>query len=89
MTDEARAQTIRDKHGLSSLHLFQSDIPGLAWRVYASRLEPKGYEASVESGGGMTIREALETLDARLIAGPINKPHIPFLDAKRATDALT
>lgn len=83
MTNEQMAQEIRDRHSLSSLHLFQSDIPGLAWRVYANRLDPKGFQASKESGGGMTIREALETLDARLIAGPIDRPHIKFLDAER------
>lgn len=81
MTNEQRAQEIRARHKLSSLHLFTSGIDNLEWRVFASRLEPKGFEASVESGGGMTIEEALTTLDARLIAGPINKSHIPILDA--------
>lgn len=83
MTDELLAEEIRNKHGLSRLHLFQSDIPGLAWRVYASRTDPKGIQASCESGGGMTIRRALATLDARLTAGPINKAHIPYLDAEK------
>ena len=87
ISDEKMAQDIRDRHGLSSLHLFQSDIPGLAWRVYANRVDPKGYQASKESGGGMTIRAALETLDERLTAGPIGKPHIPFLDPPHVADA--
>lgn len=80
MTDEQHAQEIRDRFGLSSLHLFQSDIPGMAWRVYASRKHPKGFEESVVSGGGRTIREAIDSMEERLIAGPINKPYVPFLD---------
>lgn len=89
MTDEQRAQEIRDRFDLSSLHLFQSDIPGLAWRVYASRKHPKGFEESVSSGGGMTIRAALDTLETRLVAGPIDKPHIPFLDAPKPIPATS
>lgn len=77
---EQRAAEIRKAHGLSSLHLFTSDIPGMEWRVFAHRKDPKGYQASVESGGGSNIAEALETLDARLKAGPIDKPYIKFLD---------
>jgi hypothetical protein len=80
MNDEERAKDIQERHRLTSLHLFTSDMPSLAWRVFASRRDPKGYEASCESGGGMTIRAALESLDERLTAGPINKPYVPFLD---------
>ena len=79
-TLEMLASDIRQRHELSSLHLFTSDIPGLEWRVFASRKDPRGYQASVESGGGKDILTALTTLDERLTAGPIGKPYIRFLD---------
>lgn len=82
MTDEQLALEIKERHGLSSLHLFDSSIAGLEWRVFGYRRDAKGFQASVESGGGPTIREALDTLNERLTAGPIAKRHIPFLDAE-------
>lgn len=82
--NETLADDIRKRHDLSSLHLFTSDIPGLRWRVFAHRKDPRGYQASVESGGGDTIEKALTTLDERLTAGPIDKQHIPILDAPKA-----
>lgn len=61
---------IKSRHKLTSLHIF-SEPP--IWRVFGFRNDPKGYQASVEQGGGATIVAALQNLDARLIEGPIHK----------------
>ena len=83
-TLENMAEAIRKRHGLSAINLWHRPIDGLEWHARGFRKEPKGFEASVETGGGRTIREALISLDERLVAGPINKWHIPILDQPRA-----
>lgn len=85
-TIESLAETIRARHDLSSLNLWHAPIDGLEWHSRAFRREPQGFQASVETGGGKTIREALITLDERLTAGPIAKKHIPILDQPRTSD---
>ena len=82
MTLERQINDIRKRYSLSTVSFFNSDIDGLEWRVFASCRNPSGFQSSVESGGGRSIQEAIDTLDARLAAGPINKPRIPILDAE-------
>lgn len=71
---EAVAAEIRKRHKLTSFHIFDQDN---AWRVFAFRKDPKGYQASVESGTGPNIVAALNDLDARLVEGPIHKSPTP------------
>lgn len=85
-TLEQFAAFVRQRHGLSSLHIFTSDMPGVEWRIFAARINPKGIEASVESGGGATLMDAIKSIDERLTAGPINKPYVPFLDPQPKGD---
>lgn len=84
-TLENLAETIRKRHDLSSLNIWHAPIAGIEWHSRAFRHDPKGFQASVESGGGRTIREALVSLDERLTAGPINKRYIPILDPEPKT----
>lgn len=67
---EARAEQVRQKHNLSSLHIFDRDG---GWTVFGFRKEAKGFQASVESGHGQSISDAIKDLDARLVEGPIHK----------------
>ena len=69
---EAVANEIRQRHNLTGLHIF-NNVPDGEWRVFGFRADPKGYQASVESGRGPTIEAALAHMDARLIEGPIHK----------------
>lgn len=81
MSIEDYAASVRARHNLSTLHFFEQDIPGAEWIVFAHRNNPiNSFQESVGSGAGKTIREALDSLDVRLIAGPINKPRVPWLD---------
>jgi hypothetical protein len=77
-TPEQLAADVRKRHGLSSLHLFET--AALGWTVFGSRRDPKGFDASVESGRGATIADAIQSLDDRLRTGPIAKPYVEFLD---------
>jgi len=70
VSPEDRTIDVKRRHGLTSVHIF--DAPGL-WRVFGFRNDPKGYQASVESGIGDTIVGALNDLDARLTEGPIHR----------------
>lgn len=77
-TIEDQVTEVRKRHRLSGIHLFENDA--LGWTAFGSRREPTGIEASVESGRGDTIANAVKSLDVRLTAGPIHKPHDEFLD---------
>lgn len=70
MTAESVASLIKSRHGLTSLHIF--DEPG-RWRAFGFRKDPKGFQASVAEGVGVTIEDALRSLDQRLTEGPIPK----------------
>ena len=83
MTVEQLAACIRERHGLSSLNLWHLPLEQMPWHARAFRADPKGFQASCETGGGMTIKAALESLDERLTAGPIAKPRIPMLDQEQ------
>lgn len=82
------AAAVRKKHGLATLHFFEQD-EGLRWIVFGHRTNAKAFQESVGSGGGATLLEALENLDARLTAGPINKPKLPWLDYTPGNVATT
>lgn len=81
MTLEKKIYEMQEKYGLTTVSFFTSDIEGLRWRVFGSRRNAKGYQESVLSGGGNTIDAAIENWIARAEAGPIDKPHVPILDA--------
>ena len=67
---EAAGAEVAARHRLTSLHLFTAQG---VWRIFGFRKDAKGYEASVESGEGGSILEAIENLNARLIEGPIRR----------------
>lgn len=85
MTNEQKVTDLKERFGLSSLNLWSHGIDGLDWIARAFRKDPKGFEASNETGGGTTIAEALASLEERLIAGPVLKPRIPMLDGEPRT----
>lgn len=72
---EKLAGMIQSHHSLRSLHIFTQ---GSNWRVFGSR-GTQAFMASVEEGRGPDIRSALNNLDARLVAGPINRGELPEL----------
>lgn len=73
MTNEQQAAAICVKHDVSQMHIFKHvDM----WRVFASRKNARGIQASVEEGRGADISGALSNLDARMSGHQINK--IPF-----------
>ena len=67
---ETSTSELARRHRLTGIHIFQS---GDVWRVFGFRKDPKGYQASVESGEGPTISDALTNMDERLIEGPIHR----------------
>lgn len=67
---ELLAAEIKQRHGLTSLHIFDQ---GEGWRAFGFRKTAKGYNASVEHGSGTTVARALNDLDERLNEGPIHK----------------
>jgi hypothetical protein len=69
VTLEQQIADVMKRHQLSSVHIFT----GAGWRAFGFRTDPKGFEASAESGEGATIAEAISNLDARLAEGPIHK----------------
>ena len=77
---EDRVTDIPNRHRLSGIHLFETDT--LGWTAFGSRRQAGRYEASVESGIGKTIADAINSLDERLKAGPIRKPREKFIDPK-------
>lgn len=79
-TVENLAEALCKKHNLSSLNIWAPIGNVLGWHCRAFRNDPKGFQASVESGAGKTIRDALVSLDDRLMAGPINKHYVATLD---------
>lgn len=86
-TIENLAEVLIKKWDLSSLNIWAPIGDALGWHCRAFRRDPKGFEASVESGAGHTIRGALISMDERLRDGPINKPHIPILDPEPKSQA--
>ena len=82
MSIEAKIEEVRVRHGLSAIHFFTQPIDGLRWTAFGHRRDPRGFQASVESGGADTIEGAVDSLDARIKAGPIRKPYVPILDAE-------
>jgi hypothetical protein len=70
MTVEAIIAGIKQRHNLSSVHIF--DDPG-GWRIFGFRRGATGYQASAENGAGATIAAALAELDRRLTEGPIHR----------------
>lgn len=73
-TPEHLAAQVRNRHRLSSLHIFSDDCWPM-WRVFGARRDAKGAQASVEEGRGETISAALRNLDERLTAGVfVRKP---------------
>jgi len=85
MTIEQLAADIRERHGLSSLNLWHLPLDEMPWHARAFRADPKGFQASCETGGGKTVMSALKSLDERLTAGPIDKPRIALLDQEQKT----
>ena len=67
---EVHANVLKKIYHLRSLHIFDE---GDEWRVFGFRANAKGFNASVESGRGPSIHEALDDLDKRLKEGPIHK----------------
>ena len=70
MSAEHKAGAVMARHKLTSLHIFTADA---GWRAFGFRKDVAGFEASVESGQGNTIENALAHLDRRLVEGPIHK----------------
>lgn len=80
---EALVDDVSARHELHSVHFFK-DAGEPVWRVFGLRGE-QSFRQSVEEGRGPSIAAALRNLDARLIAGPIDRP--PF-DLRAIDDAL-
>lgn len=78
MTPEQFATQVQERHALTGLHIFTSED---GWRVFGFRKHAKGYQASVESGEGKTISDAISNLNERLIEGPIHRS--PATDNER------
>lgn len=77
---EVFAAEIQERHKIRSLHIFAQ---GLDWRVFAAR-GYMAFQASVEEGRGESIYAALDNLDKRLKAGPINRGELPpFIEPDR------
>lgn len=73
---ETLAAKVQENHNLRSLHLFAH---GYIWRVFGSRGDER-FQQSVEEGRGLSIEKALQNLDERLKAGPIDRGPLPPWD---------
>ena len=70
MMNERHCADIKAFHGLSGLHIFDTDR---GWVVFGFRRNAEGFQASAESGHGETIQQALSDLNNRLHEGPVHK----------------
>lgn len=82
---EAEWKRMKEKWGLSSIHLFADDSYG-GFRCFVSRRNPKGYQASITEGLGDDWADAIADCEENLRVGPIKaNERISLSKASRAS----